>query len=87
MRHTQPAWMSDPASVELTVTTVVLLNAIGLLAIHFPLQFHREAWYALTAEIANREIGMPARPIVPARELCDGLPPDVKTALRGVTPT
>lgn len=85
MRHTRAAL--DPAdelaSVELAVTTAALLKAIGLLAIHFPEKFHLEAWRALTAECAQREVGLSARPIVLARQYFDDLPPDVKAALRG----
>ena len=85
MRHTRAAltWMDELASVELTVTTAALLKAIGLLAIHFPEKFHLEAWRALTAENAQREIGLPARPIMLARQRYDDLPLDVKAALRG----
>jgi hypothetical protein len=75
--------MHELASVELTVTTSVLLRAIGLLAIHFPEKFHLEAWQALTAESAQREVGLPAGPIILARQRFDDLPPDVKAALRG----
>jgi len=60
--------------------------AIGVLAIHFPLQFHRDTLYALTAEIANREIGLPVRPIVLARQRYDYPPSDARAALRGVQP-
>ena len=51
--------------------------------IHFPEKFHLEAWRALTAESAQREIGLPARPIMLAQQRYDDLPPDVKAALRG----
>ncbi len=88
MRHTRAAMDPDDelASIELTVTTQLLLKAIGLLAIHFPEKFHLEAWRALTAESAQREIGLPARPIVLARQCFDDLPPDVKAARRGDLP-
>jgi len=79
--------MSDLPSVELTVTTPALLMAIGRLAVHFPEQFHAEAWRAFTAELAKRELGLPAGPIVLARQTFADLPSDVKAALRGVTPT
>jgi len=62
------------------------LKAIGLLAIHFPEKFHLEAWQALTAESAQREVGLPAGPIMLARQCFDDLPPDVKAALRGDLP-
>jgi len=75
--------MNELASVELTVTTAALLKAIGLLAIHFPEKFHLEAWRALTAESAQREIGLPTRPIMLAQQRHDDLSPDVKAALRG----
>ena len=75
--------MHELASVELTVTTPVLLRAIGLLAIHFPEKFHLEAWQALTAESAQREVGLPAGPIILARQRFDDLLPAVKAALRG----
>ena len=78
--------MNDLASVELTVTTPVLLKVIGLLAVHFPEKFHLEAWRAVTAESAQREIGVSARPIVLARQCFDDLPADVKAALRGDLP-
>jgi len=89
MRHTRAALtsMNELASVELTVTTATLLKAIGLLAIHFPEKFHLEAWRALTAESAHREIGQSAGPIVLARQSFDDLPSDVKAALRGDTVT
>ena len=79
--------MSDPRSVELTVTTASLVMAIGRLAVHFPEKFHPEAWRAFTAELSKRELGLPAGPIVVARQPFDDLPSDVKAALRGVTPT
>ncbi|PYN83495.1 MAG: hypothetical protein DMD87_30070 [Candidatus Rokuibacteriota bacterium] len=75
--------MHELASVELTVTTPALLKAIGLLAIHFPEKFHLEAWQALTAESAQREVGLPAGPIALARQRFDDLPSEVKAALRG----
>ena len=78
--------MNELAGFELTVTTPVLLKAIGLLAIHFPEKFHLEAWRALTAEIAQREVGLSARPIVLARQYFDNLPSDVKAALCGDLP-
>jgi hypothetical protein len=78
--------MTELASVELTVTTPALLKALGLLAIHFPEKFHLEAWRALTAEIAQREVGLTARPIVLERQCFDSLPSDVKAALRGDLP-
>ncbi|HWO92967.1 MAG TPA: hypothetical protein VNP53_13480 [Methylomirabilota bacterium] len=85
MQHTRAGLtaMNELASVELTVTTAALLKAIGLLAIHFPEKFHLEAWRALTAECAQREVGQSARPIVLARQRYDDLPLDVKAALRG----
>src|SRR5262245_3085289 len=56
-----------------------LLNAIGQLTIHYPLVFHAESWRTLTAELAQREIGLaPARPIMLARRHYDALPFDVK---------
>jgi len=70
-------------SIELAVTTPALLKAIGLLAIHFPEKFHLEAWRALTAESAQREVGLPARPIVLARQRFAELPFDVQAVLRG----
>jgi hypothetical protein len=73
----------EPASVELTVTTVALMKAIGLLAIHFPEKFHVEAWRAMTVESMRRELGRPDRPIVLARQRFDELPSEVKAALRG----
>ena len=75
--------MNELTSVELTVTTATLVKAIGLLAIHFPEKFHVEAWRALTAECAQREIGLPARAIMLARQPFDDLPPEVKAALGG----
>jgi hypothetical protein len=62
------------------------VNAIGQLAIHHPLVLHAEIWWTLTAELAQREIGLaPARPIVLARRHYDALPFDVKAVLRGTT--
>ncbi len=78
--------MDEVASVELIVATAALLKAIGLLAIHFPEKFHLEAWQALTAESAQRQVGLPAEPIMFARQCFDDLPPDVKAALRGDLP-
>ncbi len=78
--------MDEVASVELLVTTAALLKAIGLLAIHFPEKFHLEAWQALTAESAQREVGLPAEPIMFPRHCFDDLLPDVKAALRGDLP-
>jgi hypothetical protein len=75
------------ASVELTVTTAALVRTIGRLAVHFPEKFHLEAWRVFSAELANREIGLPVRPIVLAQRHYDDLPSDVKAALRGITPT
>ena len=73
----------DLDTTTLVVTTAALENAVGLLAIHFPEKFHLEAWRALTAECAQREVGQSARPIVLARQRYDDLPLDVKAALRG----
>ncbi len=90
MRHTRAALTSMNElgpSVELTVTTAALENAVGLLAIHFPEKFHLEAWRALTAECDRREAGLPARPIMLARQRFDDLPPNVKAVLRGQTAT
>ncbi len=75
--------MNELASVELTITIAALENAVGLLAIHFPEKFHSEAWRALTAECDRREAGLPARPIMLARQHFDDLPPNVKAVLRG----
>jgi hypothetical protein len=75
------------ASVELTVTTVALLRAIGLLAVQFPEKLHVEAWRAITAEYAQREIGYSARPLRVARHAYDALPGDVKAILQGVKPS
>jgi hypothetical protein len=77
--------MDEVASVELIVTTVALLKAIGLLAIHFPEKFHLEAWQALTAESAQREVGLPAGPIILARQCFEMLPPEVQVALHDET--
>jgi hypothetical protein len=74
---------SELASVELIVTTPALMKAIGLLAIHFPEKFHLEAWHAFTAESAQREAGLPAGPIMLARQCFDDLPAAVKAALSG----
>jgi hypothetical protein len=73
----------EPASVDLTVTTADLLKAIGLLAVQFPEKFHAEAWRAITAEYAQREIGYSARPLRLARHAYDALPGDVKAILQG----
>jgi extradiol dioxygenase family protein len=71
-------------TVDLFVRTSALVSAIGQLAIHYPLVFHADAWRALTAELAQREIAYGAdRPIVLARQHYDSLPFDVKVALRG----
>jgi len=59
------------------------LKAIGLLAIHFPEKFHLEAWRALTAESAQREIGPACQALMLARQRYDDLPRAVKAALRG----
>ena len=77
--------MDEVASVELIVTTVALLKAIGLLAIHFPEKFHLEAWQALTVENAQREAGLPAGPITLTRQCFHMLPPEVKVALHEET--
>ena len=77
--------MNELASVELIVMTAALENAIGLLAIHFPEKFHLQAWRALTAECDRREAGLPARPIMLARQSFDDLPANVKAVLRGDT--
>ena len=37
----------DLDTITLVVTTAVLENAVGLLAIHFPEKFHPEAWRAM----------------------------------------
>ncbi len=89
MQHTRAGLpsMNELASVELSVTTAALENAIGLLAIHFPEKFHLEAWRALTAECDRREAELPARPIMLARQRFDDLPPNVKAVLRGDTAT
>jgi len=89
MRHTRPAptSMNEPTSVELTVTTAALEQAVGLLAIHFPVFFHLETWRALSGECYRREAGLPARPIMLARQRFDELPPNVKAVLRGDTAT
>jgi CheY-like chemotaxis protein len=71
------------ASVELTVTTVALLRAIGLLAVEFPEKFHPVAWRAITSEYAQREIGYSARPLRLAQHAYDALPGDVKAILQG----
>jgi hypothetical protein len=49
-------------------------------------ELHLEAWQALTAESAQREVGLPAGRIMLARQPLDDLPPDVKAALRGHLP-
>ena len=79
--------MDEPEpTVELTVLTPALLNAIGQLAIHYPAVFHAEAWRMLMAELAQREIRLaPAQPIVLARRHYNALPFDVKVALCGTT--
>jgi hypothetical protein len=74
--------MNELASVELTVTTAALEKAIALLAIHFPEQFHLEAWRALTAECDQRQAGHPAGPIVLTGQRFNDLPTDVKAAMR-----
>jgi hypothetical protein len=73
--------------VELTVTTAALLKAIGLLAVQFPEKFHVEAWRALMAEYAQREIGYSARPLRLAQHAYDALPSDVKAILQGAAPS
>jgi hypothetical protein len=80
--------MNEPEpTVELIVRTPALVNAIGQLAIHYPLVFHAGAWRALTAELAHREIGQAAdRPIVLPRQDYEALPFDVKVVLRGTKP-
>ena len=71
-------------NVELTVRTAALVSAIGQLAIHYPLVSHADAWRALTAELAHREIGLASdRPIVLSRQHYDALPFDVKVLLQG----
>ena len=51
--------MDEPEpTVELTVPTAALVNAIGQLAIHHPLVLYAEIWWTLTAELAQREIGL-----------------------------
>jgi hypothetical protein len=72
-----------PPAVELTVTTAALLRAIGLLAVQFPEKFHVEAWRAITAECAQREIGYSARPLRITRRVYDAPPSDVKAILQG----
>jgi hypothetical protein len=72
-----------PPAVELTVTTAALTSAIGLLAVQFPERFHVEAWRAITAECAQREIGYSARPLRIARHIYDARPSDVKAILQG----
>ena len=42
-----------------------------------------EAWRAITAECAQREIGYSARPLRIARHVYDALPSDVKAILQG----
>ena len=77
-----------PPIVELTVTTAALLRAIGLLAVHFPEKLHVEAWRALMAEYAQREIGYSARPLRLARLAYDALPNDVTAIiLQGSAPS
>ena len=71
------------ACVELTVTTAALLKVIGLLAVQFPEKFHAEAWRAITAEYAKREIGYSARRLRLAQHVYDALPSDVKAILQG----
>ena len=75
--------MNELTPVELTVTTPTLLKVIGLLAVEFPEKFHVEAWRAITAEYAQREIGYSARPLRIARHVYDALPSDVKAILQG----
>src|SRR5437899_10177784 len=79
--------MNEPTSVELTVTTAALEQAVGLLAIHFSVFFHLETWRALSGECYRREAGLPARSIMLARERLDELPPNVKAVLPGDTAT
>jgi len=76
----------DLDTITLVVTTAALEKSIGLLAIHFPEKFHLEAWQALTSESAQREVGLPAGPIMLARQRFDDLPSEVKAALRGDLP-
>jgi hypothetical protein len=78
---------AQPAPVELIVRTAALVKAIGQLAIYYPLVFHAEAWRALMAELAQREIGLGSdQRIVLPRHHYDSLPFDVKVALRGTKP-
>ena len=79
--------MDEPEpTVELTVPTATLVNAVGQLAIHYPLVSHADAWRTLMAELAQREIGLaPSRPIVLACRHYDALPFDVKVVLRATT--
>ena len=77
----------DLDTITLVVTTAALENAVGLMAIHFPEKFHPEAWRAFTAEGERREAGLPARPIMLARQRFDDLPSNVKAVLRGGTAT
>jgi len=77
----------DLDTITLVVTTAALENAVGLLAIHFPVFFHLETWRALSGECYRREAGLPARPIMLARQRYDELPPNVKAVLRGDTAT
>jgi hypothetical protein len=82
MNETQP----EPI-VDLIVPTAALVNAIGQLAIHYPLVFHADAWRTLTAELARREIAHASdQPIVLSRQHYDALPFDVNVALRGTKP-
>jgi hypothetical protein len=50
--------------------------------VQFPEKFHAEAWRAITAEYAQREIGYSARPLRLARHASDALPSDVKAILQ-----
>jgi len=90
MSHTRrdpPSVSEEQASVELTVTTAALVKAIGLLAVQFPEQFHVEAWRAITAEYARREIGYASGPLRLPRHAFDALPGDVKAILQGAGPS
>jgi hypothetical protein len=51
--------------------------------VEFPETVHAEAWRAITAEYAQREIGYSARPLRIARHVYDALPSDVKAILQG----
>ena len=86
MAHTGAPMDEPEPTVELTIPTAALVNAIGQLAIHYPSVSHAEAWRTLMAELAQREIRLvPARPIVLARRHYDALPFDVKVVLRATT--